>query len=124
MSASWPSFTKAAFWPSRTVSFAPILISLSRRGKRYARRSLLDGSVHSMMSISSPLSLSQRPMVVLPYEDICPLIVVAESVLCNGLSPEFCSPRPPRHLIPLPVVNSHATGQLVGQRVTTTCRRK
>ena len=62
-SAIVPSLTNTATWPSRTISLAPILISFSWRGKRQTIVSRLS-SVHSMMSISSPRSLSMNPTVL------------------------------------------------------------
>src|SRR5690606_28285444 len=52
-SAICPSLTKTATWDSRTISFAPILISLSCLGKRHTMVSRLSSS-HSMMSTNSP----------------------------------------------------------------------
>src|SRR5262249_18979877 len=57
-SASLPWVTEAAAWPSPTGSLAPYLISLLYRGKRYAITWLSSGSVHWMMSMNSPRSLS------------------------------------------------------------------
>src|SRR6185312_5734831 len=66
-SASAPSFTKAAACPSRTMSLAPYLISLSARGKRQTMVSR-ESSSHWMMSMSSFLSLSKMPMMDLLCE--------------------------------------------------------
>jgi hypothetical protein len=60
-SASAPSRTNAAAWLSRTISFAPFLISFSYRGNRQTIVSRVSSS-HSMMSISSPVSLSHKAM--------------------------------------------------------------
>ncbi len=59
-SAIWPSLTNTAVWDSRTTSLAPILISLSWRGKRHTMVSRLS-SVHSTMSMNSPRIASSRP---------------------------------------------------------------
>src|SRR5262249_54404621 len=64
-SASWPSLTNAAACPSRTISFAPFLISLLCRGNRWARISFWLGSVHSMMSMNWPETHSRSPMMSL-----------------------------------------------------------
>src|SRR5262245_55595911 len=61
-SASCPSFTKPAAWPSRTTSFAPFLISFLWRVKRYERISFWLGSVHSMMSMNWPFAQSSSPI--------------------------------------------------------------
>ncbi len=60
-SATAPSFTKTADWPSRTTSFAPVLISFWCRSNRYTSV-FCEESSHSTMSISSPASFFQMSM--------------------------------------------------------------
>src|SRR5215510_13010354 len=62
-SASLPSFTKTAVCPSRTISFAPFLISCARTGKRQTRMSWLSSN-HSMISMNWVVMRSQMaPML-------------------------------------------------------------
>src|SRR5262245_42803322 len=67
-SAGLPWCTNSAAWVSRTVSWAPCWISMSRMGKRQARISS-PSSVHWMMSMNCFLTKSRNPIHVLQRED-------------------------------------------------------
>ena len=60
-SATWPSFTKTATCDSRTTSWPPFWISMSRMGKRHASVPS-PSSVHWMMSMNCFLMKSIRAM--------------------------------------------------------------
>src|SRR5262245_25562361 len=67
-SAGLPWCTNSAACVSRTVSWAPCWISMSRMGKRQARTSS-PSSVHWMMSMNCFLTKSRNPIHVLQRED-------------------------------------------------------
>src|SRR5688572_6041235 len=61
VSPNSPRYTNCTCWDSRTISCAPFLIALSSSGNRYDNVSR-ESSVHSMISISSPLMKSIKPI--------------------------------------------------------------
>src|SRR5687768_12234677 len=61
VSPNSPRYTNCTCCDSRTISCAPFLIALSSSGNRYDNVSR-ESSVHSMISISSPLMKSIRPI--------------------------------------------------------------
>src|SRR5688500_8265652 len=61
VSPNSPTYTNCTCCDSRTMSCAPFLIALSSSGNRYDSVSL-ESSVHSTISISSPLRKSMIPI--------------------------------------------------------------